>query len=391
MAREYCYRCFKSARLCVCDIEPVANRTRVWIVQHPAERQHPINTARLTALGLTRASINVAWNAVLEAPSDLVPGAAVLFPSEDSRDLVELAPTERPRGLVLLDGTWSQARKLYLRNPWLRALPHVHLRPEAPSRYRIRRQPREGYLSTLEATVAALRILEPDNRDLDRLLERFDEMIETQARFVENPPPGAYRHMRAELPGRPPRAPESTDAEGLVLCYGDFLAGVGADQPVVLCAERVRTAERLTLVFRGDAHHPADVHLEHMGLPRAEYDSAPLWHEAGARLRAFLREDDVLGAWNAVNSRKLLALAQLDLPTCSLKADYCNWSKTTCGHLDDVVQDLRRVDSRVRTPERSLRADRRLEQALEVYRWMCRDVAAVLRTYDVRHATRESS
>ncbi len=383
MARDYCYRCFKSARLCVCDVEPVDVRTRVWIVQHPAERQHPINTARLTALGLSRASIDVAWNAVLPKPRDLEPSTAVLFPSEESRDLETLSESERPRGLIVLDGTWSQARKLYLRNDWLRALPHVQLRPRAPSRYRIRKQPREGYLSTLEATVAALRVLEPSHSGLESLLDRFDEMIETQARFVENPPAGAYRHMRAELPGAPPKAPDSTSASNLVMCYGDFLAGADSEhlQPVALSVERVRTGERMTLIFRGDAHHPTQVHLGHMGIARKEYDAASEWRQARARLRAFLCEDDVVCAWNAVTCRKLLTIAELDLPACSLKADYCNWCKSTCGHLDDVVEDLRQRDTRVRLPDAAMRAERRLQQALEVYRWLCRDVEAVLRKY----------
>ncbi|MEO0813398.1 MAG: tRNA-uridine aminocarboxypropyltransferase, partial [Myxococcota bacterium] len=136
MARDYCYRCFKSARLCVCDIEAVENQTEVFIVQHPAERQHPINTARLTVLGLTRARIDVEWNREIAAPQNLPEHSVVLFPSSHSRDLESYAPEERPQGLVVLDGTWSQARKLYLRNSWLQELPHVHLKPSAPSRYR---------------------------------------------------------------------------------------------------------------------------------------------------------------------------------------------------------------------------------------------------------------
>jgi DTW domain-containing protein YfiP len=108
------------------------------------------------------------------------PRTALLFPSTDARDLRTLSPEEHPRGLVVLDGTWSQVRSLYRENPWLDALPHLALSPAAPSRYRIRRAPRPEYVSTIEATVAALRILEPDTPGLNGLLEAFDSMIEAQ-------------------------------------------------------------------------------------------------------------------------------------------------------------------------------------------------------------------
>ncbi|MEM6730662.1 MAG: tRNA-uridine aminocarboxypropyltransferase [Myxococcota bacterium] len=394
MGRGYCYTCFKSARLCVCDVEPVHNRTDVRILQHPAERQHPINSARLTALGLKRARIDVAWGTTVEPPSDLPMGTAVLFPSAESRDLAALDTRERPRGLVVLDGTWSQARKLYTRNAWIRELPHVHLRPEAPSRYRIRRQPREGYLSTLEATVAALRILEPDTQDLERLIERFDRMIEEQAQFVESPPPGAYRHAKAELPGRAPRLPDTlATGESVVMVYGDFLADRTSDalQPVVISLARPATGEQVTLTFRGDAHHPALDHLGHMGLHPDEYAAAAPASTAGERIRGFLRSGETLCAWNAVTARHLQMVCGTSLPQVSLKADYCNWCKSRSGHLDEVVRELRRRDSRVHVPTHRLRAERRLGQVLAVYEWLQRDVGAVLAKYSAAGSTSKPS
>ncbi|MEO1483001.1 MAG: tRNA-uridine aminocarboxypropyltransferase, partial [Myxococcota bacterium] len=223
MPRNYCYRCFKTETLCVCDVETVDNRTAVWIVQHPAERTHPINSARLAALGLARAGIEVAWSAECARPASLPANSAVLFPSRESNDLEGLDTA--PEALVLLDGTWSQARKLYRRNPWIQALPHVHLKPQVESRYRIRRQPKAGYLSTLEATVLALQILEPETEGFDALLRRFDAMIDVQERFIKDPPPGAYRHEKAERKHPPPASPASIEKlSDLVVCYGDFMA-----------------------------------------------------------------------------------------------------------------------------------------------------------------------
>src|SRR6202007_373558 len=61
-------------------------------------------------------------------------------------------------GVVLLDGTWSQAKTLWWRNPWLLKLHRIVLNPPRPARLgRLRREPRREALSTLEAAALVLR------------------------------------------------------------------------------------------------------------------------------------------------------------------------------------------------------------------------------------------
>ncbi|CAI7838165.1 unnamed protein product [Closterium sp. NIES-54] len=128
----------------------------------------------------------------------LPPGAAVLYPSPRSLELQPPQPSNGPEGsassigsqpsevlrpshLIVLDGTWPKAKRILCQNPWLLQLPHYHLPPHAaaPSRYGfIRKQPKFGCLSTIEAVVYALQILEPDNCvKLDQLLEVFNSMV----------------------------------------------------------------------------------------------------------------------------------------------------------------------------------------------------------------------
>jgi hypothetical protein len=68
------------------------------------------------------------------------------------------APDAVPlEGIVALDGTWSQAKTLWWRNPWLLKLNRVLLWPAEPSIYgRLRREPRREAVSTLEAVGDAL-------------------------------------------------------------------------------------------------------------------------------------------------------------------------------------------------------------------------------------------
>jgi hypothetical protein len=205
--RENCYGCFKPVHLCLCNrIEKVANRTPITIVQHPRERFHAIGTARIARLGLEQVRVEVPRNGAeqnLTLPDLSRPGMGLLFPRMGSIDLAELTPDALPRELVILDGTWPHARRLYDANPWLHALPHHHLIPDAPSRYRIRKPPRPGYISTIEAIVAALRIVEPDTEGFDRLIGLFDAMIDEQVVYARRAP----RHMDRRCAQR--RAPQA--------------------------------------------------------------------------------------------------------------------------------------------------------------------------------------
>ncbi|MNY43974.1 DTW domain protein [compost metagenome] len=85
--------------------------------------------------------------------------------------------------LVVPDGTWRKARKLLHCNPLLAALPRVTLAPGLQSRYRLRKAPMPGALSTIEAVVSALDILEAPAQ-FDALLKPFDALIDGQIKAM---------------------------------------------------------------------------------------------------------------------------------------------------------------------------------------------------------------
>lgn len=183
MSRPHCPRCQRPQSHCLCPLIPhLESRTRVLILQHPSEVKHALNTARLAALGLSNAELRVgevfegldAWLAQ--------PGyrACLLFPGEGAQPLAEAVQDDgRPLLLVVPDGTWRKARKLLHCNPALAALPRVALPEGLSSRYRLRKAPMAGALSTLEAIVGALEILEVPAR-FDPLLRPFEALIEGQ-------------------------------------------------------------------------------------------------------------------------------------------------------------------------------------------------------------------
>jgi DTW domain-containing protein len=160
-------------------------RTRILLLQHARERRVGIGTARMAHLALPQSVLRVGVDfsadpAVRAAVAD--PDTHVLFPGHGARPLEDL-PRDRAITLVVLDGTWWQARKLLRLNPALAALPRVAFHPRQPSGYLIRRQPADFCLSTIEALAEVLTGLEPEGPCFQRLLDPFAAMVERQRRF----------------------------------------------------------------------------------------------------------------------------------------------------------------------------------------------------------------
>lgn len=105
------------------------------------------------------------------------------------------AVLRRLEGIVLLDGTWSQAKTLWWRNAWLLKLRRLVIRTSKRSLYdAIRKEPRKGCLSTVETTGEVLSALEHRD-DIAPALER--PLSELVSRLKKHRPPtrprGRYR------------------------------------------------------------------------------------------------------------------------------------------------------------------------------------------------------
>lgn len=182
MPRIRCERCARPASHCLCALIPsLPSRTRVLVLQHPSEVGHALNTAGLAVLGLCNAEA-AGWRAFRRG--DLAGTGLPGLPAV-SRRAGACAGRDGRRGrrrallLVVPDGTWRKARKLLHLNPALAALPRVSLAEGMASRYRLRKAPGEGALSTIEAIAAALDELEAP-RTHEALLKPFDALIEGQ-------------------------------------------------------------------------------------------------------------------------------------------------------------------------------------------------------------------
>ena len=184
MPRPRCARCLRPLSHCLCALIPqLDSRTRLLVLQHPSEVEHALNTARLAVLGLCNARLAV--GEVFEDLEALLnpPGyrAYLLFPGEGAQPLQPCRGVDDGLGVLLVvpDGTWKKARKLLHLNPLLAALPRVTLAEGGVSRYRLRKAPGPGALSTIEAIVQALDVLEAP-ASFAALLAPFEALIEGQ-------------------------------------------------------------------------------------------------------------------------------------------------------------------------------------------------------------------
>jgi DTW domain-containing protein YfiP len=213
--RACCARCERPLVTCVCSfVTPLSTRTRVLLLQHPRESRVGVGTARLAHLALPssifRAGLDFAHDATVQAALAGPAPAYLLFPGAAAIDVADL-PRDVAVTLVVVDGTWSQARKLLRLNPALAALPRVAFTPRAPSIYhRIRRQPAAHCVSTIEALAETLAALEPADCDVERLLDPLRALVARQEWFATT-----VRSQRHHLPvrvRRPSRRARLADA-----------------------------------------------------------------------------------------------------------------------------------------------------------------------------------
>ena len=196
-----CPHCHKPPALCVCDtIQPIDNKITVLILQHPQEQDKTLGTARLTALSLKNAvlKIGLSWPSltkILGRPADPQRWAILYLGSVKAAEIApdrEIVVVNRKggavehqdqalrglEGIVLLDGTWSQAKALWWRNAWMLKCKRVILGPARPSRYgKLRREPRRDGLSTIESAAMLLSRLERRPEIETALTASFERML----------------------------------------------------------------------------------------------------------------------------------------------------------------------------------------------------------------------
>jgi DTW domain-containing protein YfiP len=185
-----CERCYRPRESCFCDkVTVIDNRINVVILQHPQEQFKALNSARLCHLLLRNSKIFVglSWPNFkkIAGPGEMPSEWGVLFlkpeQHEGDRPVSVINRKKRPientsflRGIIVLDGSWKQAKALWWRNPWLLKLNRISLNPGHPS---LRPQVKKEGLSTIEAMAFVLEHLGDKPEIPSRLRTSYQELI----------------------------------------------------------------------------------------------------------------------------------------------------------------------------------------------------------------------
>jgi DTW domain-containing protein YfiP len=352
LVRPTCERCLRPMAACFCaHLQVRPTRTRVLLLQHPRERRMAIGTARMAHLSLPNSTLRVSTDfaddpvvtAALAQPSTYV-----LFPGPQAVDIATV-PRDPSPTLIVVDGTWWQARKLLKLNPALAAAPRVAFTPRQPSQYLIRRQPAEFCVSTIEALAEVLDVLEGDGAgSFATLLDPFHAMVAKQRWFQTQV--HAHRHHRAIAlrARRRPTLPMRLQADWtrLVCVQGEANAWPRHDparadpETIHWVAHRPASGETFEAVV-APRRPLAPATPKHVELPRDRLlagESVENWHRAW---RDFARPDDVLVLWGTFY-RDLAVDEGLPLsPICiDLRGEMSQWLHGRVGTIDECTRRL---------------------------------------------------
>lgn len=210
-----CETCGRVYPYCVCEhTKAIKAKTKILILQHPQEPGVDIGTAPILQASFpgTVLRTGLSWpnfkRAIGREDAEhrrwgvLYLGSVRVEDLPKDRALFVVDKKGAPRddqdkvlkeleGIVVLDGTWSQAKTLWWRNAWLLKLPRLVIRSSRRSLYdQIRKEPRHGCLSTVETVGEVLQTLERRD-DIQPILDKpLSELI---GRLKKNRPHGRGR------------------------------------------------------------------------------------------------------------------------------------------------------------------------------------------------------
>ncbi|CAH2002939.1 unnamed protein product [Acanthoscelides obtectus] len=204
LMRSICSQCERPTSVCYCTSIPnprLCPSSRIILLQHPAEEKRCLRTAPMLQLGLDRGKcLTFRGKYFPGRHTELIDilnsdNTLLLYPSTSAVEITAVRENcdKSPYNIVIIDGTWPQAKAIYVGSPILHKLKQVKLLISAISNYIIRTQPSDGCLSTLETAAYALAALEGDNLYKEKLVEPLKVMCEFQ---LKN---GAVSHQSKEF------------------------------------------------------------------------------------------------------------------------------------------------------------------------------------------------
>ncbi len=201
--REICYTCYRPKTSCVCEhiINPIKTNTKFVILMHPKEfRKTKNGTGHMTNNSLENCELHVGIDftnhkRVNELLNDKNYQPYVLYPDINSIKLnTQKLPSEKKALVFIIDSTWPCSKKMLRLSTNLQNLKKISFEHDKSSQFKIKTQPNQYCLSTIESTLCVLEQLNNHNienissKSLENFLTPFEEMVKYQVKcaFDEN-------------------------------------------------------------------------------------------------------------------------------------------------------------------------------------------------------------
>ena len=193
--REKCYKCYRPKCACVCQytVEPIKTNTKFVILMHPKEFGKTKNgTGHMTKNSIDNCELYVGIDftnhrRVNELLNDEQYEAYVLYPGEDTIKLnSQKLPSKKKSLIFIIDSTWPCSKKILRLSSNIRDLKRVSFEHDKSSQFKIKTQPNQFCLSTIESTLCVLeqlnkqKIEKIEEQSLNNFLEPFTKMVEYQ-------------------------------------------------------------------------------------------------------------------------------------------------------------------------------------------------------------------
>ena len=185
-------------------IRSIDTKTKFVILMHPKEFKKTKNgTGHLTHLSLPNSELFMGIdftyheriNAILQTHQ-----CYILYPSKEAINLSrEPLHVKKNTAIFIIDSTWACALKMMRLSTNLHGLSHISFEPTKRSEFKIKEQPLEYCLSTIESTLSVLELLNHGSVEsiaqekFDAFLTPFHAMIDYQLECIENPKSHAIR------------------------------------------------------------------------------------------------------------------------------------------------------------------------------------------------------
>jgi DTW domain-containing protein YfiP len=199
--REICYKCYRPKSSCICEFltNPIKTNTKFVILMHPKEfRKTKNGTGHMTNNSLENCELHVGIDftknkRVNELLNDSTYEPYVLYPDINSIKLNTQALKNEKIALVfIIDSTWPCSKKILRLSKNLQNLKKISFEHDKSSQFKIKTQPNQYCLSTIESALCVLEQLNthkteniPEEKLLNFLLP-FEKMVEYQLRYAND-------------------------------------------------------------------------------------------------------------------------------------------------------------------------------------------------------------